>query len=118
MYLPPVCDGKIGLTPCICGAGIRLPYPNPPSTEANPPNWPADGWQLRDYLPRVRATGIYYEKQSVQGLVTRPLEEETRFDFIRAELEALNWFQHPRSRWHVPTTARCLKASARVRAAG
>ncbi|MFZ0420023.1 MAG: hypothetical protein WAM04_18120 [Candidatus Sulfotelmatobacter sp.] len=82
-------------------ARIRLPYPNPPASGENPPAWPQDAWQLR-LICRECDHWYLYDKKDIQWApYTRPLEEETRVDFLCVELECGETGCHSRTRWHV-----------------
>jgi hypothetical protein len=64
-------------------------------------NWPQDGWQLR-LICRECDHWYIYEKKDVQWApYTRPLAEETRVDFLCAELECAEPGCGLRTRWHV-----------------
>jgi hypothetical protein len=65
------------------------------------PSWPKDGWQLRLICSACDHWYIY-GKDDVQWMpYTRPLEEESRFDFVYAELECGEPGCGSRTRWHV-----------------
>jgi len=82
-------------------ARIRLPYPNPPATGENPPAWPQDAWQLRLICRECDHWYIYDQKDIQWAPYTRPLEEETRVDFLCVELECGEPGCGSRTRWHV-----------------
>ena len=101
MYLQPVVRCKNPDCPTPSAARIRLPYADPPETGANPPDWPADGWKLR-LICRECDHWYIYEKKDVQWApYTRPLEDESRFDFLCAELRCGEPECKSRTRWHV-----------------
>jgi hypothetical protein len=101
MYLQPVVRCKNPDCPTPTAARIRLPYPNPPATGANPPDWPKDGFQLR-LICRECDHWYIYEKKDIQWApYTRPLEEETRVDFLCVELACAEPGCGSRTRWHV-----------------
>jgi hypothetical protein len=82
-------------------ARIRLPYPNPPATGENPPAWPQDAWQLRLICRECDHWYLYDQKDIQWAPYTRPLEEETRVDFLCVELECGEPGCGSRTRWHV-----------------
>jgi hypothetical protein len=101
MFLQPVVRCKNSDCPTPSATRIRLPYPNPSATGANPPDWPQDGWQLR-LICRECDHWYIYEKKDVQWTpYTSPLEDETRFDFLCAALECGEPGCESRTRWHV-----------------
>jgi hypothetical protein len=101
MYLQPVLKCKNSDCPLPTATRIRLPYPNPPRSGENPPNWPQDGWQLR-LICRECDHWYVYEKKEVQWApYTRPLEEETRVEFLCADLECAEPGCGSRTQWHV-----------------
>jgi hypothetical protein len=112
MYLQPVVRCKNPDCPTPSAARIRLPYPDPPATGANPPDWPADGWKLR-LICRECDHWYIYEKKDVQWApYTRPLEDETRFDFLRAELECGEPGCQSRTHWHVLDNSQMSESEA------
>ena len=101
MYLQPVVKCKNPDCPLPTAARIRLPYPNPPATGANPPDWPQEGWQLR-LICRECDHWYVYDKKDVQWApYTRPLEEETRVDSLCVDLECGEPGCGSRTHWHV-----------------
>jgi hypothetical protein len=101
MYLQPVVRCKNSDCPTPSAARIRLPYPNPPASSANPPAWPNDGWQLRLICSDCDHWYIYKKEDVQWAPYTRPLEEETRVEFRRAELECAEPGCKSRTEWHV-----------------
>jgi hypothetical protein len=82
-------------------ARIRLPYPNPPKTGANPPDWPPEAWQLR-LICRECDHWYIYERADVQWApFSSPLAEYSGLDFQRVELECAEPGCGSRTRWHV-----------------
>jgi hypothetical protein len=101
MYLQPVVRCKNPDCPLPSAARIRLPYPNPPATPANPPDWPQDGWQLR-LICRECDHWYVYEKQDVQwAAFSSPLADYSGLDFQCVELECGEPGCKSRTRWHV-----------------
>src|SRR5277367_2045177 len=47
MYLQPVVRCKNPDCPTPSAVRIRLPYPNPPKSGENPPEWPQANWKIR-----------------------------------------------------------------------
>jgi hypothetical protein len=101
MYLQPVVQCKNPDCPMPTAARIRLPYPDPPETGGHSPDWPQPGWSLR-LICRECDHWYVYDKKDVQWApYTRPLAEETRVDFLCAELECGEAGCGSRTRWHV-----------------
>ena len=101
MYLQPVVRCKNPDCPTPMAARIRLPYPNPPASGESAPEWPKDGWQLR-LICGACDHWYVYEKSDVQWApYTRPLEEETRFEFQRASLKCGEPSCDSLTHWHV-----------------
>jgi hypothetical protein len=104
MYLQPVVRCKNPDCPTPSAARIRLPYPNPPAGTDTAPNWPADGWQLRLICGGCDHWYVYDKKDVQWAPHTRPLEEETRFEFVRAEIACGEPGCNSRTQWHVLDT--------------
>jgi len=101
MYLQPVVRCKNPDCPTPTAVRIRLPYPNPPRTSENPPEWPREGWQLR-LICRECDHWYIYEKSDVQWApYSNPLAEQSGLDFCCAELECAEPGCQSRTRWHV-----------------
>jgi hypothetical protein len=101
MYLQPVVKCKNPDCPLPTATRIRLPYPNPPRSGENPPNWPQDGWQLR-LICRECDHWYVYEKKDVQWApFTNPLADHPGLDFWRADLECAEPNCNSRTQWHV-----------------
>jgi hypothetical protein len=101
MYLQPVVKCKNPDCPMPTAARIRLPYPSPPGTGENPPNWPPDQWQLR-LICRECDRWYVYEKKDVQWApFTYPLADQSSLDFWCAELQCGEPNCQSRTRWHV-----------------
>jgi hypothetical protein len=101
MVLQPVVRCKNPDCPMPTAARIRLPYPNPPGTGANPPNWPPEGWQLR-LICRECDHWYIYDQNDVKWMpYSSPLAEYSGLDFWRAELECGEPGCQSRTRWHV-----------------
>jgi hypothetical protein len=101
MYLQPVVRCKNPDCPTPSAARIRLPFANPPATGADAPDWPREGWQLRLICRECDHWYIYDKKDIQWAPYTRPLEEETRVDFLGVELECGEPGCGSRTRWHV-----------------
>ncbi|MGD0986675.1 MAG: hypothetical protein ABR874_02620 [Candidatus Sulfotelmatobacter sp.] len=87
--------------PTPSAARIRLPYPNPPASGEAPPDWPPEGWRVRLICGGCDHWYIY-EKSDIQWApYTRPLSEETRVDFLCAELECGEPGCGSRTKWCV-----------------
>jgi hypothetical protein len=101
MYLQPVVRCKNPDCPTPSAARIRLPYPNAPMSTDSAPDWPAEDWQLRLICGGCDHWYVY-EKGDVQWApFTRPLEEETRFEFQRASLKCGEPGCDSLTHWHV-----------------
>jgi hypothetical protein len=101
MYLQPVVRCKNPDCPLPTAARIRLPFPNPPAAGEGAPEWPQDDWQLRLICRECDHWYIYEEKDIQWAPYTRPLQEETRVDFLSAELECGEPGCHSRTQWNV-----------------
>jgi hypothetical protein len=101
MFLLPVVRCKNPDCPTPSATRVRLPYQDPPASTEAAPNWPAEGWQARLICTACDHWYIY-EKNDVQWApYTRPLSEETRLDFLCAELECAEPGCGSRTKWHV-----------------
>jgi hypothetical protein len=87
MYLQPVVRCKNSDCPSPSATRIRLAYPNPPTTGESQPNWPADGWKCRLICTACDHWYVYGKDDVQWAPYTRPLAEETRVDFVCADLE-------------------------------
>jgi hypothetical protein len=101
MYLQPVVKCKNPDCPLPSATRIRLAYANPPMTGENPPNWPPEGWQCRLICTACDHWYIYEKKDVEWAPFTRPLSEETRVDFLCAELECGEPGCGVHTKWHV-----------------
>jgi hypothetical protein len=101
MYLQPVVRCKNSDCPSPSATRIRLPYPNPPASGANPPDWPSQSWQCRLICTACDHWYVYGKDDIQWAPYTRPLSEETRVDFICAELECGEPGCGVRTKWHV-----------------
>jgi hypothetical protein len=101
MYWQPVVRCKNSDCPTPPAARIRLPYPDPPRSTTNPPNWPPEGWQSR-IICRDCDHWYVYQKADVQwATVTEPLTEQANVNFWSVELECGEPGCQSRTQWHV-----------------
>ena len=112
MYLQPVVRCKNPDCPTPSAARIRLPYPNPPKTGTNPPDWPQDGWQLRLICRECDHWYIYETKDVQWAPYTSPLEDQSGVDFLCAELECGEPGCNSRTRWHVLDNSQMSESEA------
>jgi hypothetical protein len=101
MYLQPVVRCKNPDCPLPTAARIRLPFPNPPGSGEAPPAWPKEGWRLRLICRECDHWYIYDENDIQWAPYTRPLVDETRVDFLCAELQCGEAGCNSRTQWNV-----------------
>jgi hypothetical protein len=101
MFLQPVVRCKNSDCPSPSAIRIRLPYVNPPASSEAAPNWPAEGWKTHLICTACDHWYIYGKDDVQWAPYTRPLSEETRVDFVCAELECGEPGCGIKTKWHV-----------------
>jgi hypothetical protein len=101
MYLQPVVRCKNPDCPLPSASRIRLPYPDPPMADHAAPDWPKAGWQMRLICRECDHWYIYEKKDVEWAPFTRPLAEQTRLDFLCADLECGEPNCKSRTKWYV-----------------
>lgn len=101
MYLQPVVRCKNPDCPTPSAGRIRLPYPDPPASGAAAPDWPSQSWQCRLICTACDHWYLYGKSDIQWATFTRPLSEESRVDFVCAEIECAEPGCGSQTKWHI-----------------